>query len=72
VKRYDYDIDIDDLVPPIGGVFRYAAYVRYMVEIDGDKRQRLQISFGETHGETKQEASEKMETKVKKWIQQQQ
>jgi hypothetical protein len=70
-KKYSYEIHVQDLIPPIGGVYRYFAIVRHIYEDKGDHEEKVQHSFGETHGATKEEAEKKMRDKVERWIEDQ-
>ena len=72
-KNYTFEIDMDDLVPPIPGTideFRFVAKPIYMRSPEGKLlwRDFGDIGIGETYGYTKKDAEEKVIEKTKKWI----
>jgi len=70
-----FEMEIDDLailtneiIPPIGRKLKYAAMVQFLYVIDENGRHKVSNDFGETWGQTKKEAEEKMQQKVRDWI----
>lgn len=72
MRKFDWSVTVTELNPPIGNLYRYYAKVAYMYEAHGGTETTVDHNFGETHGETKREAHEKMATRVQQWIQSQQ
>lgn len=67
-KEYEYEIDVDKLIPPIANILGFYANVPYCYVTDDKGRRKIEHNFGETHGKTAKEASDRMETLVKKWL----
>jgi len=70
-----FNMEIDDLailtneiIPPIGRKLKYAAMVQFLYVIDENGRHKVSNDFGETWGQTKKEAEEKMQQKVREWV----
>ena len=68
-------MEIDDLkcianevIPPVGGSLKYDAKVQFLYVKDGENRIKIHEEFGETLGETKEEAISKMYSKVSEWV----
>jgi len=59
--RYQIDVKPMDLLE---GRYRFFAKVLYLYKDD----KKIEHDFWETHGETEEKAKEKMDKKVKKWI----
>lgn len=68
MKRYEYSIKVQELIPPIGNLYRYFAIVAYMYEIGSGSDLKISVDFGEVHGETKEDAEKRMKEKVEEWI----
>jgi hypothetical protein len=68
MKKYEYSIRVQDLIPPIANMYRHFAIVAYIYEIGAGADKKIDVSFGETHGKTEKEAEEKMREKVEEWI----
>jgi len=68
MKKFNYEIAVKKLTPPIGGVYKYYAKIAYIYEDIRMKEIKINYDFGETYGKTKSEAERKMEDKVKKWV----
>jgi hypothetical protein len=66
--EYEYYIDTKEIFPPIGRTLKYAGFVHFMFYDDGKEKTRIKHDFGETYGRTVEDATEKMEEKVQKWI----
>ena len=59
MSKYDYYINCQKLIPPIGK-FHYTAFVDYIYEVTEGGRTRINIDFGETKGVTWEDAEKKM------------
>jgi len=68
MSKYDYYINCQKLTPPLDERFPYTAFVDYIYEVTEGGRKRINIDFGETKGDTLQDAEKKMRKKVELWI----
>ena len=71
--RFEMEIDnlailTNEIIPPIGRKLKYAAMVQFLYVIDENGRHKVSNDFGETWGQTKKEAEEKMQQKVRDWV----
>lgn len=66
MNRFEYDVSYQEIVPPIGGIFKYAGKVTFLY--DHEKKEKIIHEFGETHGKTTEEAISKMSEKVEEWV----
>ena len=67
MKVVDYEILVQDLIPPIGELNISRAFNSLVVETpEGNKR--INLNLGETHGKTQDEARAKMQAKFDKWL----
>ena len=64
----DLAILTNEIIPPIGRKLKYAAMVQFLYVIDENGRHKVSNDFGETWGQTKKEAEEKMQQKVREWV----
>lgn len=64
-KKYEYCIDVSEIIPPIAGIYKYKAIVPFVFLIGKDKNTKLDLTFGELHGKTTEEAYLKMEKIIK-------
>ncbi len=64
----DLAIPTNEIIPPIGRKLKYAAMVQFLYVIDENGRHKVSNDFGETWGQTKKEAEEKMQQKVREWV----
>jgi hypothetical protein len=66
--KYDYEIITEKLNPPIGGIYRYAAKISFLVRLgEGSQRERVNPNLGEWYGTTEREAEEKIRQAVDDW-----
>ncbi|MDP2856336.1 MAG: hypothetical protein Q8N90_04495 [bacterium] len=70
-KKFNYEIIVNALIPPIGGVYKYCAKVTHIYQDMGTKEKEVSYDFGETHGGTKEDAEQKIREIVEKWIEDQ-
>jgi len=64
--RYFYYIDISEVIPPIGGIFKYAAKAIVYLDESGKK---VSIVFNkEVVGKNRKEAGSKAKKLAKLWI----
>ena len=68
MKVVDYEILVQDLIPPIGGVFNYYAVIQFLVVETPEGNKRIDPGLGETHGKTEAEARSKMQSKFDEWL----
>ena len=68
MKVVDYEILVQDLIPPIGGVLKYYAGIQFLVIETPEGNKRVNPNLGETHGKTKEDARAKMQTKLDNWV----
>ena len=68
MKVRDYEILIQDLIPPIGRVHKYFAVIRFLVVESPEGNKRVDPDLGETHGRTKEEAEAKMQSNLDDWL----
>ena len=71
MRKFNYDVFVNKLNPPLGGMLKYYAKVPHIYEDLCTKETEVYVEFGETWGETKDEAEQKMREIVNKWIKQQ-
>lgn len=64
----DYEILVQDIVPPIGGVLKFGATIHFLVVKEPGGNKRLNPDLGETYGKTREEARAKMQTKFDEWL----
>ncbi len=64
----DYEILVKDLIPPIGGMIKYYAVVRFLVVKTDSGNKRVNPNLHESHGKTKDEARRKMQEKLDEWL----
>jgi len=69
MKIMDYEIHVQELTPPIGGVLKYYAVIQFLVVETLDGNKSINPNLGETHGRTAEEARAKMQTKFDNWVQ---
>lgn len=63
----DYEILVQDLIPPMGGGRKYYAVIQFLaVETEGGSK-RIDPGLGESHGRTPEEARAKMQAKFDSW-----
>jgi hypothetical protein len=67
VKVVDYEILVQDLVPPIGGVLKHYAVIQFLVVETEEGNKRIDPGLGEAHGKTPEEARAKMQAKFDGW-----
>lgn len=60
-----------EVIPPLLRKYKYFAAVQVLYVVDESGRHAANKKFRATYGETKEEAIEKMEQKVHKWIESQ-
>ena len=68
MKVLDYEILVQDLIPPIGGVLKYYAVIQFLAVETPEGNNRVNPNLGETHGKTKEESRAKMQTKFDNWV----
>lgn len=67
-KTYEFDV-IAKLTSAPGGLSNfYFSKLQYLLVEDDKSRERLNIEFGESRGDTAEEANEKMRKIIKDWI----
>ena len=69
MKVVDYEILVQDLTPPLGGVLKFSAVIQFVVFETPDGNTSINPNLGETHGRTAKEARGKMQTKFDNWVQ---
>lgn len=71
-KSYSYEILVDELHPPIGGIYKYFAKVAHLYEVPSSGvpggETPVRHGIGEVHGRTREEAMSKMTDRVREWI----
>ncbi len=70
MKVVDYDILVQELIPPIDGMIKYFAVINFLVIETKGGNKRISPSLGKTHGETQEEARNKMQAKYDGWFSQ--
>ena len=68
MKIDDIIIRTNEMFPPLLGRYKYFAVVQVLYVVDESGRRKVNKSFRETYGETKEEAIEKMQQKVRDWV----
>ena len=68
MKIDDIIIRTNEICPPIAGIYKYFAAVQVLYVVDESGRRKVDKSFRETYGETKEEAKEKMQQQVLDWV----
>lgn len=71
MAEYSYYISTEKLLPPIGGVYTYAAKLAKLVRNPGPDSMEVKFSehrMGEMWGKTEEEAYQKVLRKVEDWI----
>ena len=69
MKIVDYEILVQDIIPPIGGKLKYSAVIQFLVVETPEGNKHIDLDLGETHGKTKEEARAKMQAKFDEWSQ---
>ena len=67
MKVLDYEILIQDLIPPMGNIYHYYAVIQFLVVETPNGNKQINPNLGETHGRTKEEAREKMQVRFNNW-----
>ena len=68
MKIDDIIIRTNEMFPPLVGIYKYFAVVEVLYVVDKNGRHKVSKIFQETYGQTKEEAKEKMQQKVRDWI----
>ena len=68
MKIDDIIIRTNKMCPPLAGIYKYFAVVQVLYVVDESGRRKVDESFQETYGQTKEEAEEKMQKKVLDWV----
>ena len=68
MKLDDIIIRTNEMCPPLAGIYKYFAVVQVLYVVDESGRRKVDESFQETYGQTKEEAEEKMQKKVHDWV----
>lgn len=63
----DYEILVQDVIPPLGGGKKYYAVIQFLVVKTDEGNKHVKLDLGETHGKTKEEARSKMQRKFDVW-----
>lgn len=65
----DYMIEVAPLVKPIGNVYHFVAKLAYCYESSNGSERSIDPGVGEALGRTKDEARDKLDAKMRTWIQ---
>ncbi len=68
MKVVDYDILVQELFPPIGGMLQYNAVISFLVVETKEGNKRMYPDLGKTYGKTQEEAWKKMQAKFDDWL----
>lgn len=63
----DYEILVQDLLPPMGGGRKYYAVIQFLVVKTADGHEHVNLDLGEAYGKTEEEARSKMQAKFDGW-----
>ena len=68
MKIIECDIEVQDIIPPIGGTLRYEAIIKFLhVETsEGDKQ--INPDLGVTYGKTEDDARTMIQEKLNDWL----
>ncbi len=66
--KIDYEILVQDLIPPIGGVFKYYAVIQFLVVETPEGNKHINPNLKEVYGKTQEEAQTKMKEKLDNWL----
>ncbi|MDZ4299030.1 MAG: hypothetical protein U0998_03880 [Moraxellaceae bacterium] len=67
MEIFDYEILVQELVPPVGRN-KYFAVLQFVYANTENGTQDIKPDLGESHGETEAEARRKMENKYQEWF----
>ncbi|MEZ0121796.1 MAG: hypothetical protein AB9Q22_01925 [Candidatus Reddybacter sp.] len=67
MDKYDYTVQVKELIPKSGDFQYYAEVIMFRI-LEGEKYMPLNQNFPERKGKTKSEAESKMHVTVQKWI----
>ena len=67
----DYEITVQELIPPIGGLFTHCAAISWVYEKTNNGNKRIVVDLGEVHGESDEDARNKMKEKFESWLSEQ-
>ena len=56
------------MCPPLAGIYKYFTAVKFLYVVDESGKRKVNKIFQETYGQTKEEAKEKMQQKVRDWV----
>ncbi|MEQ1488091.1 MAG: hypothetical protein ABL920_06335 [Methylotenera sp.] len=62
----DYEILVQNLVPPLG-LFKHYAVIQFLIIETEKGNKKIDLGFGETYGKTEDEARAKMQAKFDSW-----
>jgi hypothetical protein len=68
MKIAEYEILVQELHPPIGGVNNHFAVIQFISIETPNGNKRISPDFGETYGKTEEEARSKMQAKLDNWL----
>jgi hypothetical protein len=69
--RFDFQLITEEIIPPLMTGEKFFTKVSGIYENTPDERKKVNISFGETHGRTIEEAMGKMYVIVQVWAKEQ-
>ena len=63
----DYEILVQNLIPPMSGGRKYYAVIQFLVVKTDEGNKHINPNLGETYGKTEEEARSKMQDKFDSW-----
>ena len=64
----DYEITVQELIPPIGHVSTHCAAISWVFEKTNDGNKRVEVNLGEVYGKSEEDARNKMEKIFESWL----
>ena len=63
----DYEILVQDLIPPMGGGLKHYAVIQFLFVMTDEGRKQINPRLGESYGKTEKDARAKMQAKFDAW-----
>ena len=67
----DYEITVQELIPPIGRIFTHCAAISWVYEKTNEGNKRINVNLGEVNGKSEEDARKKMQLKFESWLSEQ-
>jgi hypothetical protein len=68
MAHYRYTLQTEEINPPVGGVYSYAARLARVIKSSQGREEAVNPNLGEVVGKTETEAIDKMTQQIERWI----